>query len=421
MHKKIINILKNNKLVIIFILVIIVEASYLIPINYPSSGSFFKKFNLAAKSDLNAYAEQVIKKCSTVPYKPACYDKEIPKLMDYITMEQAFDVTKIVQKTDTEYLYCHVLGHNLSRRETEKDPSKWMDVIARCPATMCNNGCLHGSMMDRYKSESLTDDQIEQLKPDLKRVCEPRDKWHPTPIEISMCYHAIGHLNMYITNADLTKSADLCDLVGVKEDGRNYVQTCTEGVFMQIFQPLEPEDYALVKNLTPTKDKVVSFCDTFKDNFMRFEACRRESWPLFIDQLMKPISMEKWCSFSNRPYAFKTCQAAIMNMVTVNFLVNNNQPDKLYDYCSGFSTKAYQGDCFADAAARMMQIDPSYVGKSLEICSIADSRGISEECYKNVAGYGRKTYHPDTKEYIEYCGLMPGKWKKFCLENSSNI
>ncbi|MEX2090760.1 MAG: hypothetical protein WD989_01345 [Candidatus Paceibacterota bacterium] len=377
-----------------------------------------EKLDVSDKT-LAEYAEKVLAACADAPYAPNCYDTEIPKLMDYISMEDAFSVTRVIQEKDKRYLYCHVLGHNLSYREADKDPDKWMDVITRCPATMCNNGCLHGSMMRRFNSEYLTDEQIEALKPDLKIICEPRGKWKPTPIEQSMCYHAIGHLHMYITNADLNKSADLCELVGAKEDGRNYVQTCTEGVFMQVFQPLEPEDFALVANLTPAKNKVVEFCEPFKSRDMAWEACRRESWPLFRAELMDSKFVEKFCSFSDRPYAYKTCQAAIMNVITVNLVVDMDDMAKLDKFCMGLSTDLRREECFAYSASRLMQIDPSYVQKGLEVCALSESRGVSTECYKVMAGYGRQTYHKETKEFEDYCGKMPGQWKDMCLNNQS--
>ena len=375
----------------------------------------------SSNTSLANYAEIVLAKCASDKFKPNCYDKEIPKLMDYITMEEAFDVTRIIQKKDGNYLYCHVLAHNISRRETQKDPSKWMDVIARCPATMCNNGCPHGAMMDRYKSESLTKKQIKELIPDMKILCEPRGKWSPTPIEISMCYHSIGHLAMYITGADLNQSADLCVVIGVKESGRNYVQTCTQGVFMQVFQPLEPEDFALIGKMAPTKDKVETFCEPFKKDHIKWEACRTESWPLFRSELMNPKYLENWCSFSDRKGAYKTCQANMMSIITVRLAVETKDLTKLDEFCMGLYSDEHKEDCYAYATGRLIQIDPSYVKKGLEVCGLAKNKGLDYECNKVMTSYGQMTYHKETKELTEYCAKMPKEWRNFCLDNSTKL
>ena len=337
-------------------------------------------------------------------------------MMDYISFEDAFKVTRIVQEKYPEYLYCHVLGHELSARETRKDPSKWMDVITRCPSTMCNNGCLHGSMMQRFNSESLTDEQIKKITPDIKNICEPRGSWKPKLIEQSMCYHAIGHLAMYITAADINKSAELCQIIGKKDDGRDHVQTCTQGVFMQIFQPLEPEDFALVKNLTQTKKTVGKFCDTFKDKLMMFDACISESWPLFRALLMNPRYMEKFCSYSDRPYVYKKCQSNMMSMVTVSLTVNQSNLPGLGDFCQALSNSEKKSDCFASAAGRLIQIDPLYLDKALSVCQMASKSNLGDNCYKTVVQYGMLSFFVGSKEYKDYCAKLPAHWSDICLK-----
>ncbi|MEK9194987.1 MAG: hypothetical protein AAB975_01310, partial [Patescibacteria group bacterium] len=62
------------------------------------------------------YADAVVVTCASSDYRPGCYDKEIPKFMDVLSMEDVFKVTALVQQKDSGYWYCHVLGHNLSSR-----------------------------------------------------------------------------------------------------------------------------------------------------------------------------------------------------------------------------------------------------------------------------------------------------------------
>src|SRR5688572_29551570 len=138
-------------------------------------GPWFR--SMTKQKTMSHYADQVYAKCKNAGFPPSCYDEEIPKLMDKISMEEAFEVTKYVQQKDTRYLYCHVLAHKLSYREVDRDLNKWKDVVSRCPATFCNNGCQHGALMRRFNAESLTPEQIDQIKPDLSDVCEPRGAW----------------------------------------------------------------------------------------------------------------------------------------------------------------------------------------------------------------------------------------------------
>ena len=117
---------------------------------------------MSREGELTQYANVVLGECATESYRPACYDKKIPLLMDQesITMEEAFRVTALIQKQDSEYWYCHVLGHNLASKEAAKDPAMWAKVIPRCPAGQCSNGCLHGAFQERYRDEVLSDEKI---------------------------------------------------------------------------------------------------------------------------------------------------------------------------------------------------------------------------------------------------------------------
>ena len=62
---------------------------------------------------LSEYAQSVVEQCKEASYRPGCYEEEVPQLMDDdLTMEQAFEITRIIQTLDRSYAYCHVLGHN---------------------------------------------------------------------------------------------------------------------------------------------------------------------------------------------------------------------------------------------------------------------------------------------------------------------
>lgn len=359
---------------------------------------------------------EVLSKCRTSSYTPSCYDKEIPKLLDRISMEEAFKITKKIQSIDSKYFYCHVLAHNIAAAETRKNPSDWKNIIARCPANMCNYGCSHGVLMEKFKRESLSDDQIEKILPDLKDVCEPRNNWRPSEDERSICYHGIGHLNMYITNGDILKSLDLCKIIATKGDKRNYTQTCTEAVFMEIYQPLEPEDIKLVKTIAPkSPEEINSFCSRFTGE--AYHACHRESWPMFSDEIIKPEGLVKFCSYTNDiPYQEK-CTGTVFNYLTIPLVVNNNQKlDKLVEFCTMLTNQNIQW-CFRDVAARLIQIDPSYLDVSLNICQKADELGAGNDCYARIVLYIDRAYIKSSIERKNSCRKLPIAWQEKCLIN----
>ena len=256
-------------------------------------------FSDSEKSAIANSAAEIIEFCSSEEYHPGCYDREIPKLLNNFSLNQVFEVVRIVQSQDEKYGYCHVLGHELGGREVAKDPNKWMNIITKCPADgICANGCLHGALVERFSSEeewSLTNEQIEEAKPDLRVACEARNDWNPTPLDKAICYHGLGHLTVYITNANLPKALTICDDIAVKENGENYLGVCYEGIFMQLFQPLEPEDFALIENISVNKDNLELFCQSF-ETLEQNRACFIEGWPIFKEEVRTPEGLISFCS-----------------------------------------------------------------------------------------------------------------------------
>lgn len=359
---------------------------------------------------LQKYAREVIAACKDSGYTPACYDKEIPKLMDKgITMEQAFQVTYLIQEQVPDYFYCHVLGHNLSAKETAKDPLQWTTVVARCPTGMCSNGCLHGAAQEKFRDDALSSEEIQALIPEIKGICQIADNRNFTGLEQASCYHAMGHLAMYISGAEIDVAIKTCDQVAMNGN-QDFTQTCYEGSYMQIFQPLEPEDFALVDHIpAKTVDEAVAFCESFTGE--RRTACHRESWPLYRETLQDADGMEAFCSIVPDPKAVQRCYNAIFYIMTVQLQFDE---DRIEALCEGFEEKR-KGQCYANAASRMVETDYRLVEKATSLCALADTNGVGKRCYDELMFYSTFNFHEGSDAFKALCTSMPEPWRTSCL------
>ena len=393
-------------IIIVLFIVILFEGSVISGNNPLSALSLFG--NQSSESQIEAYANEILRVCESDRYRPTCYDREIPKLMDSISMEDAFKVTRVVQDNDNEYPYCHVLAHELSAREVIKNPTGWKDVVSRCPSNMCSNGCLHGGFQERFREEVFTAEEVIALKPELESLCEKRENWNPTGLEQASCYHALGHLTQYITGAETDVSAALCDDIARKPDGRDYRQLCYDGVFMQLFQPLEPEDFALILGKEIEKDEVDSFCDQFEGR--QKGSCVSESWPLFrSDLLSDPKNLVEFCSRSEKSEEDR-CYLALIYVLTAQFSLD---VDKIGNYCSGLPDHR-KGQCFANAASRMIETDSRNISSATEFCSKVSTDNDKDACFQELIFYSTYNFHAGSKENLELCNGLPEPWKSEC-------
>lgn len=373
-----------------------------------------KEEKIKASAKLEDYADFAIETCKNVKYKPACYDEEIPKFMDTVSMEQAFEITKMIQSKDRDYAYCHVLGHKLSALETRKDPAEWKSVVAQCPSGLCSNGCIHGAFQERFRTDVLSPEEIEKLKPDLKEICEAREGFAPTGLEQASCYHALGHLTMYITGADIDKSINLCQEIGTKGDGRDFNQLCYDGAFMQIFQPLEPEDFALVEGKGTTKKDLPEFCGRFEG--LARASCLTEGWPLYRSEIQTPKGLVEFCSNLENEYDNWRCYNAMFYVLTPLF---NYDSGRIESFCKELPAEKI-GQCFANAASRMIETDWRNIQASTDLCLKAEAYGVAKECYEELLLYSTYNFQVGSSEQKALCNKLPKQYADRCLAKDSD-
>lgn len=363
------------------------------------------------KPALEDYAKVLISKCSTNSRPSSCYDLAIPKLMDppvKLSLEDSFALTRIIQEKDSNYRYCHNLGHKIAIKETKKDPLKWKEIITRCPDGMCDAGCMHGAFAARFQKEYLTSEEIDELKIELQDICKPRISWNPTYSQKAFCYHGLGHLLMYVTSADINKSVEICNLF-------EFSRQCMDGAFMQIFQQIDEEDRALVADMVPSKKEVFNFCGRF-GTYAQTE-CMIYSWPKFSVEILEPGGLVKHCSYTSELTEIRRCQYKLIGTVTVRlFEKDQNIADKMRLYCASMPKFDNQDKrCFATAAQRMVQYDTSKVGIARQICEKAT--GDAEDyCFNALSEKSKKVTQAHSAEFNKYCNSLPAPWDETCLD-----
>ena len=356
---------------------------------------------------LKKYAKDILTFCKRSSNSEICYNSAIPKLMDKpssLSMEEVFQVTKAIQKTDTTYIFCHVLGHTISAKETKKNPADWQNVVARCPQGICSNGCIHGAFQERFRKEALSDIEIETHKKEFTTVCQTSSL--TSRLAKGSCTHALGHLFMYISNADIKKSVTLCD-----EIAKNSADICYDGTFMQIFQPLESEDYWLIRNIHITKNNVYTFCSQFEPQVKL--SCWRESWPLHLKQIMQPKGLEDFCNTLDIPLQNR-CFNSLFYIIPVQL---HFTAEKIVPYCMRLS-KNLQAECLGIAAVRFIQNDYTNADVAIRFCKNITSTQLQYSCFTTLSHYASFIFPTDGQLLQRFCSSLPKPYETSCTQNN---
>lgn len=359
------------------------------------------------------YARVMVERCADAPYRPTCYEEEVPTLTSELTSPEIFDVIRLIRKYDPEYLFCHVLAHELGVYEVSLDPDNWLDVIAMAPPdNLCSNGFSHGAIVARFNDEVLTPEELDVVLEDLAIACEPRDDWDPTDLIKAICYHGIGHVLIHMTEADVDLSVKACEVVALKDDGSDYRTLCEEGVYMQLFQPLEPEDYALIDQLpeAPTKENLPQWCAENSNTDGQYGACWREAWPLFYRDLFTPEAVINYCSQLSLAQGQEDCYVTVF---TIHARHNLDKPDKMADMCNNVPTE-YQGMCLGRGANAYPEENHELIPNAIDMCSRGATEAARDECYAFLARTAPFNFHAGSDAHELMCSSLPSEHQARC-------
>lgn len=371
---------------------------------------------LSRNTDVAAAASEVMSACSQEAAKPACYEREVPKLLGSFTLEEVFSIVRFIREGDPSYQFCHVLAHQLGERMVAADPSAWVSLISRNPTDgLCSNGFIHGVIGGRFRAEVLDAQQAQALVPDFARACEPHDRWRPTPLDQAICYHGMGHLFTFITDADLVRGVSLCKQTVAASGSVGMERVCREGVFMQIYQPLEPDDFLLIEQMKekPTKATHRRFCYDFSDS-QDTGACIREGWPLYREELMAGSGIDAFCAM-NPASEVDRCYEAVFSIIG-RFSLNDRGG---VDRACPFVMTNRQGQCYAVAAAAVLEEDRTDGAPALAICNAILDETQRSTCYDHLAARAPFIMGRGSKDLIRFCSQLPDPRRRECIAHGS--
>lgn len=355
-----------------------------------------------------ADAQSIVETCKQEADSAACYEREISGLYPARLLREAFEVIREIRRSDISYQFCHVAAHKLGEEAVAEDPTKWIDLIPLNPPDgLCSNGFIHGIIVGRFRNDTLDIPTLEKTIPDFARACEPRSDWSPSSLDQAICYHGMGHLFMFITSADIRRSLDVCARITKSPTG-NFERVCREGVFMQIYQPLEPDDFALIELLPekPTQENYRRLCAAYKDNEDE-GACLREAWPLFEKEIRKGAVAPFCVGQPDADEEFR-CFESTLTIIGRGSLGNEAGASAV---CMAVPERQ-RALCYTLVAQAFLEEDRTTGARALAFCARAEDT-VAEACLSTLVSRARFIFG-DTEERARFCEEVPEEHRSAC-------
>lgn len=374
----------------------------------------FAQYGQIRAYDAKKIAQDIVSVCRSHSDASSCYESEVPKLYPKLSVSEIFGVIRNIRTQDVKYQFCHVLAHKLGERVVAEDPATWIEAISLNPADgLCSNGFVHGVTGGRFRAEVLSSSTIEAFIDDFTAACVPRASWKASDLDRAICYHGMGHLYDFITDADIPKALALCS----RTTPEGYERTCVEGVFMQIYQPLEPDDFELIKRMkpAPTKSTVRNYCALYKKSEY-VGACLRESWPYFREGIKDGTAVTTFCAghptVAQTEFCYQTVSALIgrMSLDTV---------DDIASTCNNFPP-SWQAMCFGYGAESVLQEDRTEAAKAFSVCVLAPE-SVEQACFKHLLSHAEFIFGTATDSYYNFCTALPDSLQAECFAGIQHL
>jgi len=120
----------------------------------------------------------------------------------------------------------------------------------------------------------------------------------------------------------------------------------------------------------------------------------------------------EFCSFlEDDSTQYRRCYEGLVYVLTAQF---NFDEESIISLCSGLPQER-KGQCFANAASRMIETDARLIAKSAHMCDVAANFGSEERCYKELIFYSTYNFQPGSEEFFNLCSHLPDPWQTKCL------
>lgn len=370
-----------------------------------------------SSSEVSARANGIVAVCASEKKHTQCYEREVPALYPKLTIGQLFDITREIRRLDPTYQFCHVLAHKVGERVVAGDPSKWIEAVAENPKDgLCSNGYIHGVIGGRFRAEVLDENTLKTLIPDFSRACEPRQGWSPSLLDEAICYHGMGHLYMFITDAKILKALSLCEETAMSPTG-DFRRVCREGVFMQIYQPLEPDDFLLIEQMPikPTKATVRQFCASFERDAYE-GACLRESWPYFRQEILNGSGIEKFCSGQPSTDEETACYESAFSILGRQTLGNRGQA---LSGCSKVPEERKDA-CYSRAALTILDESREEFPEAIAFCKQAPGT-YGQGCLRFLVDISAFIFGNDALLWGRFCAAIPVTLQSLCRADPRSL
>lgn len=332
---------------------------------------FFLRQPQAQTVDVTKQAKQFAASCGGQSKSELCYASIFYDFTKKHPMQQSLAVLHALQSIDPSTNYCHLSAHKIAIAEVEKDPAKWLDVLAAVDIQACSRGFFHG-VIEAYSSYHATFTLNQKTIPQVcDEAAQKLSAKQPVDDSKQICVHAAGHVLLVQENADVAKATAICDKV--PEDIR---RNCYDGVFMEDMSKENLYAHGLAPGRAEWSPSFAAqeklLCDKYSG--AAANACWSNLGQMYGVLSNGEVSaLHTSCQQAATLQLAQTCEAYGAGLM--GLMASSARPGIFHmtDFCSSFRDQesAYQ-NCIVLVVPFIVNSSPAYAQKAAQFCSLVE-------------------------------------------------
>jgi len=224
-----------------------------------------------------------------------CYEDLALDFLDQAPLREVMTVFADHETRPEIFSRCHAAAHYLGR-QAYKEIQQVAETYEQCTSA-CWGGCYHGVIEQYIAENNLFPGDLDALTAEILTVCGTEDDYDK-PRVFGECLHGIGHAMMFITNADLPRSLEFCDVLPSVQQR----EVCYGGIFMENSSSStsldHPSEYLKLSDpMYPCnilEEKYKKLCYQYQSSY--FAIITQSDWLETIDLCLQvPIAYQDGC------------------------------------------------------------------------------------------------------------------------------
>jgi hypothetical protein len=276
------------------------------------------------------------------------------------------DLERITRKSPYVDGFCHPVAHEIGHAALAEYKGDFTKAVSY-RNDVCGSGYLHGVVEEKLS-------QSPNPRTAVTTLC--------APAQTGSCIHGIGHGAMFVSGLNVADAERLCDRFPQPDE----VGACSEGVFMQLFEPDESDPKAMAE--LPA-DKLVAE-------------------PLYPCP-EQPGIFQSGCYYYAPSYFLQVHDYAHHPGAFVQALT----------WC----LKAPNGDgrstCTMGTGSRLMKYNIDRPVWTAAQCEQASTEGLRKSCFAGMVSYWNVNFH-DKSAGSKLCPQLGGEARRLCAAVSGS-